>query len=257
MSRKDNLKRLIIKNQRRLQILQEQKATHGLDTSPQILTEIEDIQVEIAELQAKLEAMPDDEPEADLSRLAEDNPLASQPAGEQTFNIGDVKAGIVNQGGTQTFTGDMAFNMDFNEKHVHGDEVRGDKVSGDKITVGNISGDGAVAIGRGAEATANQGVGGADLTALFQAIYRQIETRPADPNVDKEEVTGTVQKIEQETAKGEQANLTKVERWLGHLAEMAPDILEVTVATLTNPAAGVATVIRKIAEKARPEAGQA
>jgi hypothetical protein len=38
---------------------------------------------------------------------------------------------------------------------------------------------------------------------------------------------------------------------------MADDILEVTVACLTNPAAGVATVIRKVAEKARQVRGQA
>jgi hypothetical protein len=38
---------------------------------------------------------------------------------------------------------------------------------------------------------------------------------------------------------------------------MAPDILDVTVACLTNPVAGVATAIRKIAEKAQAEAGSA
>ena len=43
----------------------------------------------------------------------------------------------------------------------------------------------------------------------------------------------------------------KVERWLKFLADMAPDILEVTAATLANPIAGVATAIRKIAEKAQ------
>jgi hypothetical protein len=35
---------------------------------------------------------------------------------------------------------------------------------------------------------------------------------------------------------------------------MAPDILDVTVACLTNPAAGVAIVIHKVAEMAREEA---
>jgi hypothetical protein len=35
---------------------------------------------------------------------------------------------------------------------------------------------------------------------------------------------------------------------------MAPDIFEVAVDTLTNPVRGVATVIRKVAEKAREEA---
>jgi hypothetical protein len=35
---------------------------------------------------------------------------------------------------------------------------------------------------------------------------------------------------------------------------MAPDIFEVTAATLANPIAGITTVIRKVAEKAQAEA---
>ena len=57
-----------------------------------------------------------------------------------------------------------------------------------------------------------------------------------------------------EAAKDEEANPNKVERWLHNLAAMAPDIVEVVVGCLTHPAAGVGTVIRKIAEKARAEA---
>jgi hypothetical protein len=98
-------------------------------------------------------------------------------------------------------------------------------------------------------------VGVEDLARLFAQIYQQIDARPEDPDVDKEELTETVQKVEQEAAKGEEANPTKVERWLKFLGNVAPDILEVTVACLTNPLAGVGTVIRKIAEKARAEAG--
>jgi len=35
------------------------------------------------------------------------------------------------------------------------------------------------------------------------------------------------------------------------LISMAPDILDVIVATVANPAAGVATVIRKVLDKAK------
>ena len=103
--------------------------------------------------------------------------------------------------------------------------------------------------------TYNYGSSAADLTTLFEAIQQQIKDRPEDSNVDKEEISDEVKRIGQEAAKGDEANPKKVERWLSNLAGMAPDILEVTVASLTNPAAGVATVIRKIAEKAREEAG--
>jgi hypothetical protein len=91
----------------------------------------------------------------------------------------------------------------------------------------------------------------ADLAQLFEAIYHHIEARPQDPNVDKEEIASEVKKIEDEAAKGEQANPSKIERWLGNLAHMAPDIWDVTVATLSNPAAGIALVVKKIAKKAK------
>jgi hypothetical protein len=136
---------------------------------------------------------------------------------------------------------------------VHGDKVGGDKVEGDKITVGDVSGTG-IAIGRGAQAAVTQGLGGQDIATLFAAVYQQIETRPEDPDVDKAELTETVQKVEAEAAKGEEASPKRIERWLKYLGSMAPDVLDVTVACLTNPVAGVATVIRKIAEKAKGQA---
>ena len=98
------------------------------------------------------------------------------------------------------------------------------------------------------------GVGGDELAKLFKEIYKQIEERPEDPDVDKEELAETVEKVEKEAAKGEKANPTKVERWLKFLGGMAPDILKVTAAALANPVAGVGTAIGLIAEKARAEA---
>jgi hypothetical protein len=137
---------------------------------------------------------------------------------------------------------------------VHGDKVMGDKVGGDKISLGDISGSTGIAIGRGARATVTQGLGGDEIARLFAEVYQQIKTRSEDPDVDKEELTETVQKIQGEVARGEEANPHKVERWLKTLAGMADDIFEVTVACLTSPAAGVATVIRKVAQKAKAEA---
>ena len=101
-----------------------------------------------------------------------------------------------------------------------------------------------------------EGLGGEEIARLFESVYQRIEKRPPDPNVDKTELTETVQKIQEETAKGEQANPSKVERWLKNVALMAPDIWDVTVATLANPVAGIAAVIRKVVEKAKAEAGK-
>ncbi len=127
-----------------------------------------------------------------------------------------------------------------------GDQIRAgnDVVGGNKTTAGgDIVGRDKVTFGASAQ----------DLAQYFAEIYRQIEARPRDPNVDKAEVKDTVEKIEQEARKGEQANANKVERWLKFLASMADDIFQVTAATLANPLAGAAKVIQLVAQKAKEE----
>jgi hypothetical protein len=54
MSRINELKQLINKHNRRLQILKQQKAQKGLNTPPEIITEIEDIEAELEGLQVEL-----------------------------------------------------------------------------------------------------------------------------------------------------------------------------------------------------------
>jgi len=131
---------------------------------------------------------------------------------------------------------------------------QGDFVGRDQQKI-STAGEGTV-IGDGSTSTVTrtEGVSGQDLAELFSGIYQRIESRPPDPDVDKEEITETVRKIETEAAKGEEANPKKVERWLRTLGTMAGDILDVTAACLLSPAAGVATVIRKVATKAQAEA---
>ena len=91
------------------------------------------------------------------------------------------------------------------------------------------------------------------LSEEFVQIKRKIDKRRKDQNVEKSELRNLVEQIEQEVKKGESANANKVDRWLRFLAEMADDIFDVTVSTLTNPLAGVAKTIQLIAKKAREE----
>jgi hypothetical protein len=132
-------------------------------------------------------------------------------------------------------------------------ETHREEIGGDRISVGNITDSKGVAIGREAQATVTEGIGGGELALLFAPVYRQIQDRPADSDVDKEELSETVKKIEAESARGEDANPNRVERWLKYVALMAPDIFDVVAATLLNPAAGVAAVIRKVVEKAQEQ----
>jgi len=128
------------------------------------------------------------------------------------------------------------------------------ETGGDRFEVGNISGSN-VAIGRKAQVKVTQGLSGDELGSLFERVYQRIQSRLEDPNVDKDEINNTVQNIEKEVSKGEEANPNRLERWLKILAYMAPDILDVIVAALLNPGAAVGEVIRKVVAKARQEAG--
>jgi hypothetical protein len=125
-------------------------------------------------------------------------------------------------------------------------------VSGDQISVGE-SRDSVQAIGRKAQASVTHVVQNVELAREFERIQEQIAARPEDPDLDKEELSATVAQIEEEVGKGEEANPSKVERWLRFLAMMAPDILDVVLATLSGPIPGITTAIRKIAEKAKEE----
>ena len=122
--------------------------------------------------------------------------------------------------------------------------VGGDLVGRDKITTTTTT-------------TTTTGIDAAALVELLKAfkdIDRQIDARKEDPAVEKEELKETVKKVEEEVKKGEEANPTKVERWLKFLGDMAPDILQVTAATLANPVMGLSLAIKKIAEKAQSPA---
>jgi hypothetical protein len=133
---------------------------------------------------------------------------------------------------------------------VGGDKISGDKVGGDKISVGDVSGTG-IAIGREAQAHVTTGSDQAAFAKAFAQIYTAINARPADPDVDKDEISETVKAIEAEAQKGEAANERKLTRWLHSLADMAEDIFDVTVAALTGPQAAAATVARRAAVQSK------
>lgn len=135
-----------------------------------------------------------------------------------------------------------------------GDRVGGDKVGGDKITVGDISGSSGVAIGREARATVTQG-GATPPEDLFQDIYRRLDEM-AKPEPQKvEDAKELVREIQQEAEKEEEADESVLARKFRMLAMMGPDILDVVTATLVSPAAGIGMVVKKVAAKAREEAG--
>ena len=95
------------------------------------------------------------------------------------------------------------------------------------------------------------GLSAAELQQLFEPIYEQIATRPDTSPDDKADLTADVRDIEEEVAKGDGADEAFLAQRLRNIGRMAPDILDVVVAALANPAAGFATVVKKVAERAK------
>jgi hypothetical protein len=123
------------------------------------------------------------------------------------------------------------------------------KVEKRNIVNGNVSGiviqdTGNVTI------TQNTGLRAGELAAVFEQAYRRIAERPEDANVTKDEIKETVKKIEDEAARGEKANQNNLERWMGYLKDMAPDVVDVILASMGGPVSGFTAVFQKIAKKA-------
>jgi hypothetical protein len=120
--------------------------------------------------------------------------------------------------------------------------IGGDVVGRDKITttVTNV--------------TSSSGVDPMQLVKLLQEfadIKRKIGSLAEVEDEDKEDLKTNVQRIEDEVKKGEAADSSKVEKALKKVAAISDDIFAVVVATLSNPAAGIAKAIQLIAQKAK------
>ncbi|MFL6072080.1 MAG: hypothetical protein ACJ73S_01535 [Mycobacteriales bacterium] len=123
------------------------------------------------------------------------------------------------------------------------------------VTTHNVTGTG-IAIGHSASAVVQHGVLAQELEPLFATVLTYIERRSADHEVDKIELARTVTQVEQEAARGEEADLGRLAHLLKTLKAIAPDVLDVTATVLLNPVAGVATTVRKIAAAIRGDKAQ-
>ena len=124
------------------------------------------------------------------------------------------------------------------------------KEKGSKIRAGNgsivISGD---VNGSNVILGNNNIVNATNITNVFKPIYRAVDEHPTLPAAIKEDVKAELKDVEKEIQKGDQADESGVTRHLRNVQRMAPDILDVVVATLANPVAGLGMVAKKIAGK--------
>ncbi|HET9913520.1 MAG TPA: hypothetical protein VFQ13_16610 [Anaerolineales bacterium] len=127
------------------------------------------------------------------------------------------------------------------------------------VRVGNISNiPGKVNIAGGNITTheTTAGLSAAEIKGLFDQLYTKIDARPDTPLTDKEDLKAEVKEIQETVTEAAKENKKVDESFLArrfrNIARMAPDILDVVVATLANPLAGLGVAVRKIAEKAVP-----
>lgn len=90
---------------------------------------------------------------------------------------------------------------------------------------------------------------GIDGQQLFALIYNTIDKRRDLTDTDRADLRQDVDELKQELTRQEQADESFLMRRLRNIRKMAPDVLEVTLATITNPAAGFDVIARKIAER--------
>ena len=88
------------------------------------------------------------------------------------------------------------------------------------------------------------------ITQAFAPIYAQIDSLEVLSTMDRADLKATTQEIQSEARKGKKADEAVLQRCLREVGRMAPDILEVILATMTNPVVGLGLVAQKIAKKA-------
>ena len=129
-----------------------------------------------------------------------------------------------------------------------------------EIKVGNISGtSGEVNIAGGDITTykTTNGLSALEIKQLFEGLYTVIESNKKVSPTKKEDLKAEVQEIQSTVTEAAQKNEKVDEGFLSrrfrNIARMAPDVLDVVVATLGNPLAGLGVAVKKIAEKAKEE----
>ncbi len=131
-------------------------------------------------------------------------------------------------------------------------EIRIGDISG---TSGNVN----VAGGNIANQQTSAGVSVTEINRLFDEIYAAILARPQASPAQQGDLKAEVHEIQAAVTDASNKSQPLDEGFLArhfrNIARMAPDILDVVVATLANPLAGLGVAARKIAAKAKEDTG--
>ncbi|MBI5567171.1 MAG: hypothetical protein HY870_19895 [Chloroflexi bacterium] len=103
-----------------------------------------------------------------------------------------------------------------------------------------------------------------EFAKAFDLIYQKIAAKPKEDQTDLREAVDTIKQAAEKEAAGEKPDAaaekevkSASQAIVATSPDLLDDVLEVATATLANPAAGVAVIIRKVLEKARALRGGA
>jgi hypothetical protein len=101
------------------------------------------------------------------------------------------------------------------------------------------------------------GLSAAEIKQLFDGLYAAIDRRANTSAAEKEDIKAEVKEIQSTVTQAAEKNEKVDESFLSlrfrNIARMAPDVLDVVVATLGNPLVGLGVAAKKIADKAKEE----
>jgi hypothetical protein len=123
--------------------------------------------------------------------------------------------------------------------------------------ISDISGNVNIAGGNITTRQTTTGLSAEEIKQLFDGLYTAIEVTAKTSSANKEDIKAEVKEIQSTVTEAAQKNEKLDESFLSrrfrNIARMAPDVLDVVVATLANPLAGLGVAVKKIAEKAKEE----
>ena len=94
------------------------------------------------------------------------------------------------------------------------------------------------------------------IASRFKEVYQKVEGHPTLSPTDKADLKSELETFEAEDKKGPESNEGFLAQRLRNVKRIAPDILEVAMATIANPAAGFGMIAKKVADKMKVESAQ-
>ncbi len=103
----------------------------------------------------------------------------------------------------------------------------------------------------------SNGFSAAEVNRLFNQVYRSINAHDKTSSITRKDLKAEVKEIQvtvTEAAKNHQkVDANFLSRRFRNIARMAPDILDVVVATLAGPFSGLGILAEKVAKKAKED----